>query len=511
MERLTLKKMRRLLAALALVSSVHAQTATPSGLHYIGRERQFFFDDGIVETMDHTRLRLNPAEKVVPNPVLPRDKPWEGSDLRIAWIFFDHRLDKFRMRYSSGAYVANGRNAKGEVIINGASGSQVDEASKSRICEAFSDDGIHWQKPNLGLVEFEGSKANNIIPPQMHYAYFFEDMHDPDPGRRYKAQLRTGHIYTDGMTFSYYFSRDGYHWTAYAHNPIIDTGTHPGRWGPTDFMGWDSIRKTYAVHMENNYHMHSPYWRRSIGRAESPDMVHWSDPETIIVADAQDYPDIEFYDLPVICHDGWYIGFLWNFSTTNTTQAPQFIYSRDGVQYHREFREPIINRGDPGSFDSACVYASAPIIRNDRIYCYYTGTNWRSPDQLLQLGNKATAGIGLALLPLDGFVSLEGARHDYSIVTTRSFTFAGRGLYLNLQAALQEWGAEPCDVRVEMLDGRLTPIPGFTFADADRLATTAVNQQVSWRGKSDVSALAGRPARLKIYFKNAKLYAFQFR
>ena len=33
---------------------------------------------------------------------------------------------------------------------------------------------------------------------------------------------------------------------------------------------------------------------------------------------------------------------------------------------------------------------------------------------------------------------------------------------------------------------------------------------VSWKGQSDVSALAGREVRLHIKLRNSKLYAFQF-
>lgn len=67
------------------------------------------------------------------------------------------------------------------------------------------------------------------------------------------------------------------------------------------------------------------------------------------------------------------------------------------------------------------------------------------------------------------------------------------------------------EVRVELLDGRHAPYEGHAFADADVLTMTGINQRVSWKGETDVSALAGKPVRLKIYFKNAKLYAFQFR
>ena len=31
------------------------------------------------------------------------------------------------------------------------------------ICYAESKDGVHWSRPELGLIEFNGSKKNNII------------------------------------------------------------------------------------------------------------------------------------------------------------------------------------------------------------------------------------------------------------------------------------------------------------------------------------------------------------
>ena len=479
-----------------------------AALRPIGSERQYFFDDAIVETLVNTKRRLNPAVKLADNPVIRRDKPWEGSDLRLSWVAYDQRLGKFRMRYSTGEFRAGGRNEKGEVVVLG----ENDALAAQRVtCEAFSADGIHWEKPELGLVDFNGSKANNILPASAVYGYLFEDEHDPDPARRYKAFVRRGSYEGRGMTFTLFHSADGYAWQSSAAAPVIDTGDRAGRWGPTEFLGWDPIRRTYAVHMENNFHMHSTLQRRSIGRAESPDLRQWSEPETIIAVDELDYPDTEFYHLAATTQDGWYLGLLWIFSTTNTTHEPHFVFSRDGLRYDRTYREPVIRRGDNGDFDATSIYAARPIIHGDRILCYYTGTNWRSPEQLLALGDRATAGIGLAVLPRDGFVSLEGARADFSSVTTRSFTFTGRELRLNLQAALQQWGPGPCEVRVELLDGRHAPVPGFTAADADPLTTTATDARVSWRGRSDVSALAGQPVRLRIQFRNAKLYSFQFR
>ncbi len=218
--------------------------AAADGMRAIGSQRQLFLDESIIETMEHTRPRLNPAVKVTNNPIITRDKPWEGPDIRVGWVIFDQKLGKFRMRYSTGKMTAEGRDAKGDIIVKGEGSNQV--------CEAFSDDGVHWTKPELGMVEFNGSKANNILPDSARYSYFFQDLHDPDPSRRYKAHVRVGTTKDKGMTFDYYYSADAYHWIAYEKNPVINLGDYVGRWGPTLFLGWDPNRKTYAVHMENN-------------------------------------------------------------------------------------------------------------------------------------------------------------------------------------------------------------------------------------------------------------------
>jgi hypothetical protein len=55
------------------------------------------------------------------------------------------------------------------------------------------------------------------------------------------------------------------------------------------------------------------------------------------------------------------------------------------------------------------------------------------------------------------------------------------------------------------------PVRGFTMAEADELNGNSVRFVATWNnGKSDVSRLAGKPVRLRIKMRAAKLYAFQF-
>ena len=463
----------------------------PLSLIHIGSRRQLFVDDYLLESVRNTKRVMNQAEKSAGNPILRADKPWEGREVRVDAVIFEEREQLFRMWYSSQA----------------------------GICLATSKDGVHWDKPILRRVEYKGSKENNILPPAQVKTYFFKDLHEPDPAKRYKGLERRGSMSTT-MQFDLYYSPDGFHWTACPQNPVIDTSPRRGRWGPTVFMGWDPIREVYAVHMENSLHRWSPAGKRLIGRAESPDMIHWSEAETIIIPDDQDPADMDFYCMPTISYEDQYIGLLWTFRTIRTTIVPQIVFSRDGIHYNRSYRQPFIPRGAKGIFDAAVVYPIDPIVHGDRILVYYTGGNYRDNTTMKALGDKTTFAVGLATTPRDRFVSFEGARFSdeagrkpYSEVVTRTFSFSGNQLHLNLQANLYTGAgvSGSCEMRVEILDTTHHVISGFGFSDCDPLNQGGLDRVVSWKGQTDLSKLAGRPIKLRFHFRNASFYAFQFK
>ena len=344
--------------ALVVACLCTVSEAVHAALIDIGSRKQLFVDDYLIESTRNTKRVMNQAEKVESNPVLRPDRPWEGNEVWVSDVVFDEQEQLFRMWYRAG----------------------------SLTCLATSRDGVHWDKPVLGQVEYEGSKENNILPPtEMELYDFFKDTHEPDPAKRYKGLERRGTMSTT-MQWNLYYSPDGFQWTPYSSNPIIDTSPRIGRWGPTLFMGWDPIRQVYAVHMENSLHRWSPAGKRLIGRAESPDMIHWSEPETIIVPDDQDPPDMDFYAMPVIYYEGHYLGLLWTFRTIRTTIVPQLVFSRDGIHYARDYREPFIARGAKGTFDAAVVYPNEPTVHGDRILIYYSGCNHRARETTEALG-----------------------------------------------------------------------------------------------------------------------------
>ena len=104
-------------------------------------------------------------------------------------------------------------------------------------------------------------------------------------------------------------------------------------------------------------------------------------------------------------------------------------------------------------------------------------------------------GIGLAMLRLDGFASLN-ASFDGGQVTTWPFALAGDELHLNAKA---DYG----QLTVELLDEEWQPIPGYTAQDCVAIAEDGVVVPVRWRDDRDLSALREQPVRLRFALHNA--------
>ena len=139
--------------------------------------------------MEGARLRLyHPVPREV---AVVHDTDWEGNTSGYHTVFQDG--DLYRMYY-------RGSHA----------GSNTQRNDHPQFaCYAESQDGIRWAKPELGLFEFNGSKANNIVwagNGTHNFAPFKDANPDCPPDARYKA---VGGIQGGLATFA---SADGIHW-----------------------------------------------------------------------------------------------------------------------------------------------------------------------------------------------------------------------------------------------------------------------------------------------------------
>jgi hypothetical protein len=112
----------------------------------VGRTHQLFIDDDLIARTNGIEQIVNQPAKHHVNPVLTWDKPWEGNCV-ITWgsILYEPDEKLFKAWYE--VYKKYPPQGEAKVVV----------------CYATSRDGIKWDKPNLGLYDFRGSKENNII------------------------------------------------------------------------------------------------------------------------------------------------------------------------------------------------------------------------------------------------------------------------------------------------------------------------------------------------------------
>lgn len=100
-------------------------------------------------------------------------------------------------------------------------GQGPDEPWHQRVCFAKSLDGRHWQKPDLGLVDYHGNKRNNLVAmgEDMHVqaCVVFHDPDDPSPSRHFKMAFETR---KHGSHLSVAYSADGLTWQESPNNPV---------------------------------------------------------------------------------------------------------------------------------------------------------------------------------------------------------------------------------------------------------------------------------------------------
>ena len=220
--------------------------------YFANPSKNLFVNDDQIELMEHVTRTLHTPVFNAANPVLPPEKPWEGSViLQPGTVIYDEEDHIFKMWYNSLA-----TRSKPDI--------------HEFVCYATSTDGIHWTRPDLGLVEFHGSKDNNIVLQWTSWTLsVIKDAYASDPSRRYKlAYWNNYDRETKGMWVA--FSPDGIHWSPEEHNPVVPMTAS----GDTF-----SVMQDPATHKFWLYHKSVIMPIRKVSRFVSDDFVHWKDDE----------------------------------------------------------------------------------------------------------------------------------------------------------------------------------------------------------------------------------------
>ena len=433
--------------------------------------KYLLLDPRILDTQENVALVLGQVTKEPQNPLFIEDKSWEVRyDNLYANVIFDQADRLFKCWYNPFIMDEVYDQVPPEARPTTTYKSQKREMG---ICYATSRDGVAWEKPDLGIIEFNGSSANNIVLRHIHGAGVYRDLHDPDPQRRYKAFMREG-VAT---------SADGLHWSqVWPCSEIEAMGdTH-------NFAFWEAQSGKYVgiTRLQQDR-------QRIVGWTASQDFLRWSKAGEIMRALPEE-THRQTYALLPFAYAGIYLGLLMLLHMQNDTVDCELAWSTDTLHWERVCPgQALIPRGAPGSFDRGCIYgAAAPMLHDGRLLLYYGGGDdvhgsWRK------------TGFGLARLRPDGFAGMAPAeRMENGVIVTKPVICTGNRLQVSADAA----GGF---VQVTLLHA-----DGSVQGMADPVIENVTDGVVHWPSGMDLSSLQGQPVRLKFELQSARLYAFGF-
>ena len=447
------------------------------------RDRYLLIDARIVEQTENVKLSLGKVQKHGRNPLFAEDKPWEKRfDNLYGNVIYDEQAHIYKCWYSPfivdlsalGMGLEDRLTQKYKVPRNREMG----------ICYATSQDGLVWDKPALGLVEFDGSSANNIVWRgakstgqdwyDPHGAGIFKDINDPDPKRRYKAFFK-------GKLLSVGFSADGIHWSPAVPCPEANVrgDTHNNAfWAPTlgHYVG---ITREWGEQ-----------FGRQVARTTSTDFVDWTNAEIVLEGLEK---NLQTYAMPVFYHAGIYLGLLAIHDQEADRVWTELTWSPDTETWYRVSPgTPLVPNGEEtGAYDWGCVYACAtPVFLENEIRLYYGGSDgyhfgWRN------------GYFCLATLRPDGFAGYETNKDQPGIITTKPIIAQGSNLRIN--ADIESSGS----VMVTILNNDQS-----SLAESALVEETGSDVEVRWRGGAHLEK--GAEIRLRFELRDAKLYSFSF-
>jgi hypothetical protein len=461
--------------------------------------RKLFLDDVEIESLHGLSRELGHPDKHPNNPVLRCERPWEMLGVQTYGTVI-HDVDEGLFKIW---YLTHAGPSDETVMVDG-----IERlANMTLLGYATSRDGLTWDRPALGQVDFEGSRENNILRignVNVEGASILLQPREEDPSSKYKAfywEHGSGEVTHlddgtpiwgegegDGMWVS--FSEDGVHWNNHPDNPVIAMGSDTGQ-----SVVWDP-----------GIHRYVAFGRfgaggRKVARSESPDFVHWSEPELVLQPDGIDGSNTQFYGISVTLYEGLYIGLLWIFHIEPKGHLGggrdvgsidiQLVSSRDGREWNRVCdREVFMPNGPEGEWDSRIIQAACRFVTlEDRHLVFYNGTSCRHGKG----GRRGNSQIGMASLRRDGFVYIAAGEEEGTLVT-RGFIRPPGDLHVNVNA-------KGGNLTVEYVD--------FSSKPSLPMTTDSMNLKVPW-AEGNATPDEGEIIKLRFRIRNSKLYSYWF-
>jgi len=435
----------------------------------------FAFDSVSIPHTQNLRLEMRQPDRHPENPVLKRGEPGSPDAMGVQFygsVIRDQR--KFRMWY-----VAFDDETENKAT-----------STRWRAAYAESEDGVKWTKPDLGLVEFKGSKANNLVDMGGDWGFVnlkvIKDDEDPDPARRYKM---TTHVYFRHHsrlgTLLPFVSPDGYTWS-----PVKEVKPVKGELRKEDLLlpivhlepcgglyQWDGW---YYLTAQNAMPGIQHYQGRIVRIYRSPDFIDWKPTNHIgFVRNTQhewlgdgrsregeqNHEGISAWNrgnvIPGV-YGRWHGAADWK----DVTVDLGFVVSNDGLT----FREPVnewtfLKRGENGAWDQGGLLQGQGFENvGDETFVYYGAWDPRGTGG----PQLPRGGVGIAVLPRDRFGALrvdesgKGPGDYQAPEIVSEFVTASIPVKGDLEeVSVNVSGLKPeALLRIEALDHQERPLPG---------------------------------------------------
>jgi len=460
--------------------------------------RQLFVDDFLIE---RTTLKRNfhRPRYISDNPVLKADKPWEqeahgprAGPVAMPFsdgVWFDPQDKLFKLWYLA-------------------------DYGNRHLCYATSRDGIHWEKPSLDVVP--GTNVVFLKPGDARVVWL--NLDEKDPARRFTLIITRGGDDIVGPDQKWHgskgvmhvhFSPDGIHWGEEASKGGPSGDRNSAFYNPFRKLWVFSIRDCSPAIGSERPERSRRYW-------ESPDLIAnlpWKYREATMWVGADELDPFgprksavpELYNLDAVAYESVMVGLFailrdaedmkqWRPKINELSVG----FSRDGFHWHRPDRLPFLPVSEEklawnwGNVQSA---GGCFLVVGDQLYFYVSGRTGDGPHF-----QDAGGSTGLATLRRDGFASMD-SDDVVGTLETRPVHFSGKHLFVNVD---NDGG----NLRAEVLDQQGKVIEPFRLENCTPVSLDKTCAEIRWRGAQDLSAVSGKPVRIRFSLADGSLYAF---
>ncbi len=459
---------------------------------------ELFVDRYLFEHLTNARLHLHePRDE---GKVLLLDRPWEGPQSGYTTILKDG--EKYLAYY------------------RGISELGLDGSKHERTCLAESHDGLTWTKPDLGLYEFNGSKANNIVLANVApVTHNFCPMLDTNPSVAVEERFKG--VGGTGKELFAFVSADGRNWRKLHDQPILSTHDVPLE----HIHLFDSQNLAFWSDAEQCYVCYFRVWDglRRIARSTSLDFVEWTPavlmqqmhddglsgpqpapPEHLYTNQTSPYfraPHIyiataaRFFEGRQVLSDAQAAELQVNPRYFHDTSDSILMTSRGGQVYDRTFLEGYIKPGiGLQNWVSRTNYPALNVVQTSPTeMSLYVNHDYAQPSAHLRRYS----------LRIDGFASVRAGATEAELLT-KPFVFSGSQLRINFATSAAG------GLRFELQSAEGEPQPGFTLADSQEQIGNEIDRVVAWNDGTSLAQFAGKPVRLRCVMKDADLFSLQF-